>query len=405
MGADNPLRESLEYNNWGYEIVGQALEKTTNRTLSELLQDQVFAPLSMPRTSTAWKSGDDNEAKSIRYPQKSHSSRDREADSGQGDDVEAAGGIKSTLRDMITFYKTFKHETKVQFSSGSDSSDFSPLKHCRMITTNHARLPGVSWREQGYALGWGRSQLPGRLGLLSTNALYDDGPVVGKGNSSLVLWHHGCMPGSTSVVYLVPEIESGVLVLQNSMPIIDTADFIGQTILKTILQVDVPNDCVKFTKKFYKQGVSHLDYLQKELDDNRAPGTLHRPLRDYTGVYWNPPKTFHIVVQEVASSLIMTPQGLSSQRYTLQHYRDDSFTWIMPFDEVIRRARSAAYYTPEYYVVEFVGDGDGEIDRLAWVMESDLPDNGGRKMFKKDRGSSGSSRAWQVSYIAHLTCV
>jgi len=97
------------------------------------------------------------------------------------------------------------------------------------------------------------------------------------------------------------------------------------------------------------------------------------------------------------------PRALLSQTYTLQHYQDDSFTWIMPFNEIIRRARSATYYTPEYYIVDFVGDENGEIDWLAWVMESDLPNNGGRKVFKKGPSPPGSSVTWSVNYMKYLT--
>ncbi|KAK3294508.1 beta-lactamase/transpeptidase-like protein [Chaetomium fimeti] len=326
LPISRPFRESLEYNNWGYDIAAQVLEKIANRTISDLLHGQVFAPLGMSRTSTAWEFGDDNEGKCYGILQDLSPVEVARPALGNGTAMEAAGGIKSTLRDMLTFYKTFMHETNLQFSSGSDASDFSPLKNCRMLTTNHARLPGVSWREQGYGLGWGRSQLPGRLGLLSGNTLFGEGPIVGKGNSSLVLWHHGCMPGSTSVVYLAPEVESGVVVLQNSMPVIDTADIIGQLVLEAILRVEEPNDYVALSKQWHDRGVNHLRNLQKELDDNKTHGTKPRPLSTYTGTYWNEPKTFFITVQEQAGSLVMTTQGLSSQAYTLQHYHHDSFT-------------------------------------------------------------------------------
>ncbi|KAK4201386.1 beta-lactamase/transpeptidase-like protein [Triangularia verruculosa] len=309
LPVSEPFRQSLEYNNWGYEIVAQILERTTNQSVSNLLYDQLFAPLGMSRTSTAWESGDDNEAKSYGILEDLSTEEIARPALGNGTTMEAAGGVKSTLRDMLTFYKSFMQETNFQFSSGSDSSESSPFKNCRMLTTNHARLPGVSWREQGYALGWGRSQLPGRLGLLSGNAMYGGSPIVGKENSSLILWHHGCMPGSTSIVYLAPDIESGVVVLQNSMPMVDTADLIGQLVLETILRVREPNDYVEIARKFYGKGVNHLRHLRRYLDDRRTLGTKARPLSAYTGTYWNQPKTFFITVYEKAGRLFMATQA------------------------------------------------------------------------------------------------
>jgi hypothetical protein len=73
------------------------------------------------------------------------------------------------------------------------------------------------------------------------------------------------MPGSTSVVYLAPKVKSGVVVLQNSMPVIDTADFIGQLVLEAVLHVEEPNDYVELSKKLYDKGVNHLENFQKEL--------------------------------------------------------------------------------------------------------------------------------------------
>ncbi|KAK3995250.1 beta-lactamase/transpeptidase-like protein [Cladorrhinum sp. PSN332] len=126
--AASPFRGSLEYNNWGYEIVSKILERTTDKTISALLRDRLLDPLGMTRTSTAWIEGDDNEAKSYGIRKDLSPIGIARPTLGSGTAMEAAGGVKSSVRDLLVFfYKTFMHETNLQFSSSSDSSNSSGI--------------------------------------------------------------------------------------------------------------------------------------------------------------------------------------------------------------------------------------------------------------------------------------
>lgn len=188
--------------------------------------------------------------------------------------MKAAGGVKSTLEDMVIFYKAWIKELVLQFDSIADSTPMSPLRNLRTISSQHARLPGPSFREQGYGLGWVRAQIPGQLGRISANPLIGNQSTAGKGGPSrLVFYHHGLMPGSTSAVFLVPELQLGVVTLQNSMPAIDTADFISQMLLEALLGVPEPNDYVELSRQFYDKAIGQVDRVRKELDDKRVPGT------------------------------------------------------------------------------------------------------------------------------------
>jgi CubicO group peptidase (beta-lactamase class C family) len=131
--------------------------------------DNVFAPLGMKRTSTDWDPSDCNKAKSYSILKDFTRVEVSPPQLGNGTIMEAAGGVKSSLEDMLIFYRIFLREVNAQYKLKVDSTDLSPLKFCRMLTTNHARLPGMSLREQGYGMGWVRSQLPGQLGRISAN--------------------------------------------------------------------------------------------------------------------------------------------------------------------------------------------------------------------------------------------
>lgn len=369
-----PFRAGFEYNNWGAEIVGQVLEASSGQRIDDLMHNRIFQPLKMTRTSTSWDHSDDNEAKSYGVLQDLSPVEVARPQLGNGTLMGAAGGVKSTMHDMLTFYEAFLREVNLQYERETDETKWSPLKNCRMLTTNHARLPGLSLLEQGSGMGWIRAQLPGQLGRISANGPLGQEPVVGKGGpSTLVLYHHGCMPGSTTAINLVPERGLGVLVLQNSMPIIDTADLISQMILEKLLDVPRPNDYVRLARAFHETANGHQDVIIAELEQKQTRGTkAQEPLSLYAGRYWNEAESWFIeILEQRDGGLSMRMQGLASQGYNLTHYEYDTFSWIMPFDEVVRRARGVPFYSADYYLLHFGRSGSsGAFDQLQWAMNS-----------------------------------
>lgn len=199
------------------------------------------------------------------------------------------------------------------------------------------------------------------------------------------------MPGSTSAVILVPELELGVVVLQNSLPAIDTADFIAQMLLKTLLEVPEPNGYVKLAREFNRLATGHINDLQKELERNQIPGTRPRPLTFYQGRFWNPLKNFFIeVLEPEENQLFMKFQGMDSQSNKMEHYHHDIFSWLMPYDEVVRRYRGAQFYSAEYYLIEFRSSvQNGNLDQLLWAMDGNF--TGEKVVFTKDLTESNPS--------------
>jgi CubicO group peptidase (beta-lactamase class C family) len=248
-----PVQEfctSFCYNNLGYEIVALILEKVSGLPLSELLRVNVLEPLGMHRTSTSWHTDDDNVAKSYSVLDDLTSVEIVRPQLGDGSLMEAAGGVKSTLHDLIIWQKAWLAAINPSCEAFAQDSARSVLKECCTIIDSHAHFPGTSLLEQSYAAGWARAQLPGQLGRISQNVIIGQEPIVGRGaNSCLVIYHHGSMPGSTSVVNLIPETGSAVIVLQNSLAPIDTADFVGQMLVEAVLGVLEPNDYIHLAQE------------------------------------------------------------------------------------------------------------------------------------------------------------
>lgn len=71
-------------------------------------------------------------------------------------------------------------------------------------------------------------------------------PVVGKGApSQLVIYHQGSLPGALAAVILIPDTESAIVVLSNSLSLNDTPDWVGQLILEEVLEVPERNDYIR----------------------------------------------------------------------------------------------------------------------------------------------------------------
>lgn len=307
--------------------------------------------------------------------------------------MEAAGGVKSTMADLLKLYKAYLDAIKDQFENVRDESPGSVFKHCRTIITNHARFEGPALREQGYGAGWARSQLPGQMGRVSLNLLICEEPIVGKGGpSQLVIYHHGSMPGSTSCVIMIPETDTIIIVLQNSLAPLDTADFVGQLLVETVFNVQQPDDYGSMTEQLVPMSFNHMNKLKDELESNRKQGTHPRELKTYVGSYWNEVHNFCIEVTEHSGQLRICFQG-SKQEYALEHYENDSFTWWMSYNDAARRGRYVTDFGATYYVLKFdVGQSDG-LKTLKWAWDSNMPTE--EEIFTKAaetrRGSVSSS--------------
>ncbi|RBR10896.1 hypothetical protein FVER53590_01581 [Fusarium verticillioides] len=103
---------------------------------------------------------------------------------GDGGYGAASGGACSSVKDLVKLYSSFIKSINSQFSGSAIPNDVSP--------------------------------------------------------SSLVLFHQGSLPGSLIFVALLPETETVILILTNSLALNDTADWIGQMIIEEI--VNVPSE-------------------------------------------------------------------------------------------------------------------------------------------------------------------
>ena len=146
------------YNSYGYSIVGELLEKVTDKPLSEILKQHVTSPLGLTRTTTQ---ANLKKTKNFADPYAALENGTRyhlqHRQDFRNHFFEAAAGVYTTLYDMMIYAKAV-----VQGASGVPTKTASSF-------SKPPTLFSPSFRERSYALGWIRALLPGVLGVMGDN--------------------------------------------------------------------------------------------------------------------------------------------------------------------------------------------------------------------------------------------
>ncbi|KAF2010510.1 beta-lactamase/transpeptidase-like protein [Aaosphaeria arxii CBS 175.79] len=367
-----PFRGQFSYNNLGYEIAGHIISKLTGSYWSDLLHSEILDPLGLKRTLTKPPAaGVDNVAVAHTFLDDGTPYPIGPVQAGKDLFGGPSGGLRSSVNDLLKLYRSFLVAFNDQFKTGNTATEGSPLKQVRHLMSAKVPVNPPTRTETSYGYGWARVQLPATKGDIGCNPplMLDGMPVVGKGiPSQLVLYHQGSLPGALTAVMLVPETETAIVVLTNSLALNDVPDWVGQLVLEAILDVpkDQRNDYVKATETSRATTEKWYATTTEELFREKKNDTSPRDLKEYVGTYWDPAHVFKIVVTEDSGKLYWAFQGLDSERFILNHYEDDVFTWIQTRNELVKRGRWVGQ-GPDFWKAEFRADKDGYIKKLFWV--------------------------------------
>lgn len=385
-----PFRGKFQYNNLGYEVAGHLIEKLSGQNWGSFLQSRIFSPLSMSRSGTRHGCcGTENVAES--YGALSDGSPVRISPQQIGDNTVAgaAGGARSSLRDLLRYFNVWLSTAEHQFRTNKTSTSGSPLKQVGSIMS--AKIPTTpnSLHETSYAMGWARTELPGPLGVIGLNGSWLPGevgsangfPLVCKSTpSQLVVYHQGSNPGTLHNVLLLPETQSAIVVLTNTLALNDCADWVGQLLLESFLDAGEKNDYLQITKDTVSRALAWYPSMAKELRENRN-SKIPRDPHDYVGVYWNAVGTMHIDVSCDSEHLNIAFQGLPDEVWSLRPWQGDIFTWLPESRDVIARRARFSFQSPDYYKIKFSVSEGGLVQSLTWVHEGwNIPD--GEVFFK-----------------------
>lgn len=340
------FREKMFYNNWAYGLAGEILEYIKAETTGQLLKREIFDRLGMANTTLNIPASPNYVSSYITL---TNGIPYRIPAPGLNDDgiVGTAGACKSSLNDLMKYYKAIMEATEHQERSQSTMTPNSPFSQLNNIWDSHIPITEGS----DYGFGWVLTHLPGRCGLVSVNSYpvhlgVDGMPEVGRGieGKQRLVYHNGAMIGASSSVYILPDMQTAVVVLSNTFGLADTPDWVGQLLLEAILDVQEKHkvDFVAYARKTRAAALAPHPATQRKLIAEQVHGTTSKPLSAYVGRYVNSRGYFHvdITVNQAAqgkSILRMTIQGIPEVYYLLYHYNYDTFAFDCDRDEESKR--------------------------------------------------------------------
>ena len=304
--------------------------------------------------------------------------------------MDSAIGMRSTVNDMLKWCRALIKAYNDQAKTAQGHSAGSPLKQLSIQIsglTPHAKPFDTN---PAYGMGWVRARLPGPLGAIGCNP--ESMPTTCRGSKEkTIIYHKGSLAGYTSSLFLIPDTESAIVVLTNSIRLNDCADWAGQLILEDLLGVEERDDYVKYAMESADAHLAKYPAMRASLEaSRRSQGTQSKSkaLNAYHGKYYNQLGDFYISItpNHASNCLQLAFQGLDSQVWKMEHYQDNSFLWLMSRDEAVGRA-CFPYSSETLYKLEFLAsDESGEINSLLWAHDADGP---AEKFYRNTIGGSG----------------
>ena len=216
------FRSHWLYNYSIFGVVGELISKVSGQSSRTFLQERIFQPLRMTRSSTKAVDlpSDGNFARGYSVLDDGSvlalGSSALDVSSPQG----AAGYVRSSVRDMLTWARAVMDSEADGFDQDQASNctrdekgRHNPPRQMQLIRCGHRpiTLQGNGY-ENTYGLGWFRHMLPSSwLGSIGPNfALLPDPPAVNEaGPPCFTVAHSGEFNGFLTALYTFPTTRSG----------------------------------------------------------------------------------------------------------------------------------------------------------------------------------------------------
>jgi hypothetical protein len=128
-------------------------------------------------------------------------------------------------------------------------------------------------------------------------------------------------------MFLVPRTQSGVVVITNATPRMDTAYWSAQLLLSVLLKIKPPQNLKGRSKAVVQVQFGWFMQLSTFLESCRTNNPPTHRLLAYAGTYWNVARNFKIVVTTQDAGLRLSTQGMPITTSNLKPCDSDTFFW------------------------------------------------------------------------------
>jgi hypothetical protein len=277
------------------------------------------------------------------------------------------------------------HAASDQKKRGASSTSGSPFVQLNTILDPHILIDAKDplSPQKAYSLGWYTLQLPGDLSaaISDNGSLVKDFPVIGKSMEKPphIIFHASALLGYLGAAILIPETQSAIVVLANTLGLQDAPNWISSMLLEELIDVPHRNDYASLAKEAAGNAAKLFPDMFKLLEENRLPGTPMKSPSRYLGKFYNPVRTWHFdIFQEEGctedDAIYLAFCGDRTDVYKLHHYNYDVFSWAVSYESMLSHQ---LWPIPDagYYLLEFKpSKEDGELDQVVWKCSWGHPD-------------------------------
>lgn len=268
-------RSQFIYNNHAYNIPRFMTEHLSGQKYDDVVKDNIFDPLGMTRTFTENRK---DASKAAPYNISSDGSPFRIPFLEASAERLNYSAVRTTITRILRLYSAFLKRLKplvptiadgstihagganMKTTSSNFQADSNPIKQAEALTQPYISLPSPTIFSQSSALRWMRTQPSEKLDFGWNSANVPSMSLFGRGYPvRLALWHRRNMPGTTPTVILLPETETAVVLMQNSLGLCDAAGLIAQLLMDCLFLRESQYDYVALAKEAVQNGRSRME--------------------------------------------------------------------------------------------------------------------------------------------------
>ena len=295
MELEKPFRSEFVYNNVMYSLAGQIIEYTDGRTWDTFLKERLFEPLEMNSTTTSITQLKtyDNQA----YPHQEIEGKVVPIQRRNWDNAGPAGGVNASVNDLN---KWMLMQLGVA-GSYNGKTIISPQEMNEIHKPQIVHRPANAMAGQSsYGFGWNISDYKGKR----------------------VLTHGGATDGFNTAMYLMPELDLGIIVLGNNF------NSLGNAVAYQVMDAYLGTKDVDWSEHYlsgYKKTFKRASEAREKIHQARVKKT--KPSLDldaYLGKYQSEGYGKVEVIKE-GEDLILHFWDTESLKAKLEHWHYDTF--------------------------------------------------------------------------------
>lgn len=298
MELEKPFRSAFVYNNVMYSLAGQIIEYADGRTWDAFLKERLFAPLEMHSSTTSITGlrNSDNQA----YPYQEIEGKVVSIQRRNWDNAGPAGGVNASVNDLNNWMLMQLGVPGTYNGKAIISAQQMNEIHKPQMVRPQANAMDA---QGSYGFGWTITDYKGKR----------------------VLTHGGATDGFNSAMYLMPELDLGIIVVGNNF------NNLGNAVAYQVMDAFLGNNDVDWNKHYlkgYKRTYERATEERNKIHQARVKNTTPRlDLEAYVGAYKSAGYG-KVEVKKDGQNLVLHFWNTDGLEAKLEHWHYDTFRAI-----------------------------------------------------------------------------